>query len=304
MRHVDREVTALVDGRLPGERRERVLAHLVHCPRCARLVEEERASRRALHDAGPVQPPPDLTDRLLALPGQAPPPGQVPAWAQRVVEDRRARRRLVTSLTFVAVGAVGAVGVLVTVGVMTERAATPTDMLADVREAHELDPGRLALVSEPPAERGERVPTSLTASDTDAVFAWMAREGWATPGTLPAGLHVTDVRLDPASTVLEVELVGGESYVRLIQQPGRLDPAVLADLEPVEVDGAKVHRLPGEEHGFVVQCAENVVMVVATTEAGEEIVGALPRAPYDTGVLGLVDRGWDTVTGWTDVAAG
>lgn len=302
MRHVDREVTALVDDRLPDERRDRVLAHLVRCPPCARLVEEERASRRALHDAGPVQPPPHLTDRLLAVPDEARTPGPVPGWAQRVVEDRRTRKRLLVSLTTVTAGAVGVVGALVTVGMLTERAATPADMLADVRVAHQLDPGRLALVSQTPTEQPASSPVPV--SDTEAVLTWMAAEGWATPAGLPAGLRVSDVKAHPDEGVLEVGLVGRGAYVRLIEQRGHLEPRVRDELEPVTVAGGSAYRVPGQEHGYVVQCAENVVMVVATTTIGEEVVAALPRAPYDTGVLGLVDRGWDTVTAWTDAAVG
>lgn len=308
MRHVDKELTALVDGQLPTERRERVLAHLVHCPRCSALARAERASRRALHDTGPVDPPADLTDRLLALPASAPPPAPVPAWAQRVIDDRRARRRLVVSLSGVAAGAVGAFGVLVTVGVLAEREATPADMLADVRSAPAVDPGRLAVLASPAG--AEEVaddavaPVEADLSDTDAVLAWMAQEGWATPASLPAGLHVTDVRVDPGATVLEVELVGGDTHVRLIEQPGRLEPDVVAELEAVEVDGGTVHRLPWAEHGYVVQCAENLVMVVASSAAGGEVAAALPQEHYDTGVLGRLDRGWDTLTAWTQDAAG
>lgn len=308
MRHVDKELTALVDGRLSTERRERVLAHLVHCPRCSGLARAERASRRALHDAGPVDPPADLTDRLLAVPASAPPPGPVPAWAQRVIDDRRTRRRLVVSLSGVAAGAVGAVGVLVTVGALAEREATPADMLADVRSAPAVDPSGLAVLASPtgaePAADGDAlVPVEPDLSDTDAVLAWMAQEGWATPESLPPGLHVTDVRVDPGATVLEIELVGGDTYVRLIEQPGRLEPDVVAELEAVEIDGGLVHRLPWAEHGYVVQCAENLVMVVASSAAGGEVAAALPQEHYDTGVLGRLDRGWDTLTAWTREAA-
>lgn len=69
MTHLGSRISALADGRLDADARERALAHVAACPACAEELAATRAARRALADAREADVPvaPDLTDRLLAL---------------------------------------------------------------------------------------------------------------------------------------------------------------------------------------------------------------------------------------------
>src|SRR5690606_23106913 len=65
--HLGTWISALADGQLDPEARERALGHVAGCPSCAEELAAVRAARRALADAGDVPVAPDLTGRLLAL---------------------------------------------------------------------------------------------------------------------------------------------------------------------------------------------------------------------------------------------
>lgn len=69
-------LTALVDGALDHDERERVHAHLAGCAACRAEVEAERAlkARLAALSAGTPEPAPELLSRLrgLAVPGVEP----------------------------------------------------------------------------------------------------------------------------------------------------------------------------------------------------------------------------------------
>ena len=62
MTHLGVRISALVDGELPHDARERALAHIAHCTSCRRLVEAERAMKELLSAATPPLP----SDRVLA----------------------------------------------------------------------------------------------------------------------------------------------------------------------------------------------------------------------------------------------
>jgi anti-sigma factor RsiW len=74
--HLGDRLAAFVDGQLPHDARERVLAHLTACPECRAAAEAERAVKgrlAAIHGPGPSE---DFMRRLLALaePGEPLPP--------------------------------------------------------------------------------------------------------------------------------------------------------------------------------------------------------------------------------------
>ena len=65
--HLGDRVSALADGHLDHDERDRALAHLARCDACRRDVEEERQARAVLADLpGPVLPE-RLLESLLAL---------------------------------------------------------------------------------------------------------------------------------------------------------------------------------------------------------------------------------------------
>ncbi len=73
--HLGQRLSALVDGELGHQERDRALAHIAHCPACRSQLEEERRVKDRL--AAPTPPAsPALTARLLGLaePGEPMPP--------------------------------------------------------------------------------------------------------------------------------------------------------------------------------------------------------------------------------------
>lgn len=65
--HLGASVTALVDGELDHPHRERVLAHLAHCPPCRAEVDAERRFKQSLLALWAPVPGRSLSDRLLAI---------------------------------------------------------------------------------------------------------------------------------------------------------------------------------------------------------------------------------------------
>jgi hypothetical protein len=69
--HLGSSVSALLDGQLDGESTERAWRHVLHCPPCRRLVENEGWVKRQLAQIGDgerVDSPPDrLVGSLLDL---------------------------------------------------------------------------------------------------------------------------------------------------------------------------------------------------------------------------------------------
>lgn len=79
--HLGERVTALVDGELSHDARDRALAHLASCPHCRAAVDAERLTkgRVAALDASGMAPgpSPELMARLRAV-GHAPEPPEPP----------------------------------------------------------------------------------------------------------------------------------------------------------------------------------------------------------------------------------
>lgn len=76
--HLGDRVAALVDGELDHGAREKVLAHLAHCPPCRTEVDAQRRLKASLLELGarPVAPSEELAARLLALPAEPLPAGR------------------------------------------------------------------------------------------------------------------------------------------------------------------------------------------------------------------------------------
>ncbi|MEV6837698.1 zf-HC2 domain-containing protein [Streptomyces sp. NPDC051133] len=67
--HLGDRLSALVDGELGHETRERVLAHLATCARCRAEAEAQRALKNVFAEAAPPPPSASLLARLQGLPG-------------------------------------------------------------------------------------------------------------------------------------------------------------------------------------------------------------------------------------------
>ena len=77
MSHLGERISALVDGELDHDARDRALAHVASCARCRAAVEEERWLKARLHRLPATEPSADLLSALFAaprLPSQRPIP--------------------------------------------------------------------------------------------------------------------------------------------------------------------------------------------------------------------------------------
>lgn len=101
--HVGDLVSALVDGALDHDTRDRLLAHLATCPACRAEVEDERRVKARLGRLADPDVPAELTTRLLGL--RPPPAGTHPRSrrdSRRPPRRRSVRRRIAASTGGVA----------------------------------------------------------------------------------------------------------------------------------------------------------------------------------------------------------
>ncbi|MEU0332699.1 anti-sigma factor [Streptomyces sp. NPDC006193] len=73
--HLGDRLSALVDGELGHEARERVLAHLATCARCKAEADAQRALKNVFAEAAPPPPSESFLARLQGLPGGVDPDG-------------------------------------------------------------------------------------------------------------------------------------------------------------------------------------------------------------------------------------
>ncbi|HEX6473214.1 MAG TPA: zf-HC2 domain-containing protein [Streptosporangiaceae bacterium] len=67
MSHLGERITALVDGELGHDERDRVLAHLAACAPCRAEAEAQRRLKQRLRSLGDASPTSDLLTRLYAM---------------------------------------------------------------------------------------------------------------------------------------------------------------------------------------------------------------------------------------------
>jgi hypothetical protein len=79
--HLGQRLSALIDGELSHQQRERVLAHLAHCEPCRREAAALRALKQRMHALGEATADTALTDRLIAVAGVAGPA----TWGRRLL---------------------------------------------------------------------------------------------------------------------------------------------------------------------------------------------------------------------------
>jgi hypothetical protein len=134
MTHLGARVSALVDGELSHEDRDRALSHVAHCTECRAALDAERSVKEALATLTPATPSPALLASLqsLALPGGPvppraksmpqgpvvpllPAPGRAPRGARgdsRRPAHQGALRRSRTRARYAAVGALSVAGLV------------------------------------------------------------------------------------------------------------------------------------------------------------------------------------------------
>lgn len=331
--HLGARVSELVDDELDPAARERALAHVTRCRRCADEVRAVRAARRALcADLPGVVPDPDFMTRLLALQHDvagageqpsgevrdrqplAPPPGPggsgvpglrtevrgMPAGVGALRGDvrRAARRRWVawgTGSALLASG-VAASGLLV----LGQRPVVVPDRVPAAALS--------VLASAPPPRATSPTPgimqavgarDELPGSDVD-VLSQARADGWQCPLELPAGVHVAAIRIGGVDeAVLELDLEGPAGRAVVREQKGRLDLASVEDAVARTVDGAPVYVLSTAPLHVVWQSGENVVDLVAETSLENvlQLISSFSVDEFDTRVQAQLVRGWSSLTG-------
>ncbi|MER5755613.1 anti-sigma factor [Streptomyces sp. NPDC002088] len=73
--HLGDRLSALVDGELGHDARERVLAHVATCPRCKTEVDAQRRLKNVFAEVAPPPPSESFLARLQGLPGGGDPDG-------------------------------------------------------------------------------------------------------------------------------------------------------------------------------------------------------------------------------------
>lgn len=311
MTHLGSRISALVDHQLSVAETERALAHVAGCPLCAGELAAARRARDVLASAaGPVDPAPDLTARLLSL---APAPERRPAPRDPFAAPRseelasaftlrpavgalglrgqsRALRGEVTarrSPSRFVVGAVAGLGLAATglFALGARPAVVPTDHPAVAL-------GLLGHAAAPAPSAAGTVRTTSTSS-VDA----LAGSGWTAP-QLPAGWAVAAVLSDPAGTSVELDLTGPTgATVVVTERQGRLDTTALQGVAVHQVGGRAVYVLSTSPRHLVWQSDGSVVEVVSASrdDSAEALVAAFPATPFDDGVPARIGRGWSTV---------
>ncbi|WP_214109070.1 anti-sigma factor family protein [Acrocarpospora catenulata] len=141
MTHLGERVSALIDGELGHNDRERALAHLTFCADCRAEVEALRALKSRLRLMDPPAMPADLTMSLLRMPPPSPPDTRnLPGIYSLAPLDNRPRRsgggssgpgRGNRRVGYVAVGMASAAVALGTLFMVSgdPRPATPPEMM-------------------------------------------------------------------------------------------------------------------------------------------------------------------------------
>ncbi len=97
MSHLGERLTALVDGELGHDERDRVLAHLAACAECRAEADAQRRLKQRLRSLGDAEPSPELLTRLYTMgePGGPIPPRArpMPGAAKPPVVARPSARR-------------------------------------------------------------------------------------------------------------------------------------------------------------------------------------------------------------------
>ena len=319
MTHLGTQISALADGRLVGEARERALCHVAACAACAEELAATRAARQALAAATDVPPAPDLSARLLAM-GAGGPCGSVrrtaPGGRPRVGAVAAARVRatpalgggpvldasfggpvLDGSLTGWRRPSVRSVAVL-TVGAAVVGLFLLGDTRVVIPDSHRAEDLALLAAAAGSASGGVSALASTGGAaggpaDVDLAVLETVWPG----GELPDGYTAVATGADAA--LAKVDLAGPAGSVVVLRQPGHLRADVATDVPTTTIGEHEVHVLSVQPWHAVWQSGDAVVGVVAAhrSTAVDDLVAAYPTEAGDDGLGARVQRGWQVLVG-------
>jgi len=172
--HLGERLSALIDGELSHQQRERVLAHLAHCRPCRQEAAALRMLKQRMHALGEATADTALTDRLIAVAGVAGPApwGRRPRLAGRRSMPGAPRRRwpvrsiAVAGLTLAGFGVPAAA--FLAGGGQQEPGPSVTPAIDNYMMQHEISAGNAPLTpaspSGPPVSAAAPTPSAVSSA--------------------------------------------------------------------------------------------------------------------------------------------
>lgn len=275
--------SALVDGALTTEQRERVLTHLVHCDACRDDVAALRRVRDTLRAPAPASAPRDLDARLISIAGDEAP---LPLWTRpfrrtrpgALTSPRRTLRLRVTAAAVAVgttVGGAGLVGYAAAPVVAMTEVADPTDearaaFSATLAQQPLVNDAVGAVLAAAPADLDETVPT---AGGTQA-----------RAGTRPLSAAAAAEAMERASDVADTVAYSGLQTFRSQAQGLTYSASVVVQSVPGQ--GSQAHVL--DRSGAEVSTGYTPAV--------------LPARMVDDSLVALLETNY-AVTGWAGAQA-
>jgi hypothetical protein len=183
--HLGERLSALIDGELSHQQRERVLAHLAHCAPCRQEAAALRTLKQRMHALGEAIADTALTDRLIAVAGVARPA----PWRRRFrLADRRSipgvprhrwpvRSLAVAGLTLAGLGVPAAA--FMAGGAQPESGPSVTPAIDTYVVQHEISTGNAPVAQPSSPSRLPRVSAAPTASAVPSALGMLSAAGAA-----------------------------------------------------------------------------------------------------------------------------
>ncbi|MFV0252398.1 MAG: anti-sigma factor family protein [Beutenbergiaceae bacterium] len=258
MNHLGSLVTPYVDGELRAAQMQAVADHLTACEQCRRLVAAERAARlRTRRSATALQPAPELTARLLAMP-------------HGLSSDHPAAPRHLRRGPLLLGGGLSLVG-LFAITLFILGAPPPGQTPAALLEVVDDDS-----------------PSAVVASNVGSGALEDVAENAALHWSAPEGLTVVDrVLLDAETQTVDLTVVGPAGQVRLVQRFGAIDTEA-ALITPRPINGHWVYQV---QDWWVVDSGTSVIALQGSDDAMTAVLNSLPPR-YEPGPLDRIRDGW------------
>lgn len=275
--HLAEDRSALVDGALAPDRRERLLVHLVHCGSCRAEVTELRRLRAALRTPASADAPRELAQRLVLIAGID---AGAPLWSRPfrrtrpgTLTSRRRTQRLRRTAATVAVGAtVAGVSMVGYLAAPADTLAAVTDPGAEARTEFTSVLGQLPLTNDALG--------AVMSTQTTALAALTAPAATGLPDALPAvgrqAVGAAAARAVLARAAIAAETVGYAGRQALVSlTDGQLMRATV-DVEAVGGEGTWSRVL--DPDGQVV--GSGFTRATSVTRLGDPDLVALLQSHY------------------------
>lgn len=310
--HLGALVSALVDDQLPPAAKERALAHLASCERCAEEVRDTRIAHKIMSNAaGTPALRSDFIDGLLHMATQETPSGPnvyssaenpfvthsaVPGGAYCGVLRKRgsAKQWIKYGSVFALGGACAAAFILgsrPTVSPRTDADSIAT-RLSQLRSSASFNP-----LYEVTATQADG---SKSGVDTTKLSVWLEKHGWAAPSALPSGVTITEVGFQAEKpNELEIVVNTPRGEILIVESRGVLDESTIKDARTLTVDRGTVYVLSETPAHLAWQSGDTVIELHSTQSTDEilQFAGTFKAQNHDSGISARLVRGFTDLAG-------